>query len=88
MIKPGLGCTPEEVREYVEWLDSVGGLASDKTLRDYFAGQALIGLITKSPYYKADLNKPEEMDAIQRRYKSISLSAYFIADAMIEARRG
>lgn len=65
-----------------------GGPASDKTLRDDFAGQAVTGLIIKFPYYKADLDKPEEMETIKRRYKSIALSSYFIADAMIEARRG
>jgi len=53
-------------------LKAAGGLASDKTLRDEFAGQALAGL--------ASINFDEPAD----RFAS---DAYELADAMLEARK-
>ena len=48
------------------------------TLRDYFAAQALIGLISVSENYTSARNYPDA---------SYASFAYGIADAMLEARR-
>ena len=77
---PGIMLPPDEA---VKCLDDHSG----KTLRDDYAGQIAVGLIIKSPYYKIDINKPKEMEAIQRRYQTIARSAYFIANALIEEKR-
>ena len=57
---------------------NAGTSATGMTLRDYFAGQALIGLMTGTVG-----NDNYDMDN-----KEYSDEAYAIADAMIEARSG
>jgi len=46
-------------------------LVPEMTLRDYFAGQALIGIITRGEF---------------ESHLAISAMAYLIADAMLDAR--
>ena len=84
MIKPGVNSTPEEIREYMIWMDSVGGLAIDKTLLDDFAGQAMQVLLTD-----------DWIEAIEEITKGRSMShnairsewCYDIAEAMVEEKR-
>mgnify|MGYP003637179216 CR=1 FL=1 len=60
-----------EEREAKRRLFQSGGLASDKTLRDDFAGQALVGLSSGEGIYA----------------ESTAKLAYRLADAMLEARK-
>ena len=57
------------------------------TLRDYFAGQALLGLITKFPLMdqEGEFGKAP-VDMLQIKLK-MAESAYWYADAMLEARK-
>jgi hypothetical protein len=48
------------------------------SLRDYFAGQAIIGLLSMLPQSK---NTGDQTQAVAQ-------GAYFLADAMLEARKG
>lgn len=48
-----------------------GGFAAGLTLRDYFAGQALVGRLA---------------DGTDRDYASVAEEAYMYADAMLRAR--
>jgi hypothetical protein len=48
-----------------------GGFAAGLTLRDYFAGQAIVGRLA---------------DGTDRDYASVAEEAYFYADAMLAAR--
>ena len=56
-----------------------GNLWNDKgmTLRDYFAGQVVVGVM--SEYWNSDRMRDPT-------FEDIALSAYGIADAMMEAR--
>jgi hypothetical protein len=49
------------------------------TLRDYFAGQALCGMVIKYAY---------EMDTGKYTREEVAGQAYGVADAMLEARKG
>ena len=62
-----------------EALQAAGGLASDKTLRDEFAGLAMAAIISKSPF----LSNPEDWTS----YNKTVIGAYDYADAMLEARK-
>jgi hypothetical protein len=53
------------------------------TLRDYFAGQALAGIIAKSPYKSGTLAEMKASGDLKAR----SAAAYAYADAMLEARK-
>lgn len=71
----------ELMREYTEqraaWMRQVGeegGRFSNCTLRDWFAGQALTGIMTSDGRPDGDANKAQW--------------AYEIADAMLKARGG
>jgi hypothetical protein len=57
-----------------------GGPAYGSSLRDYFAVQALAGIIAKSPHTCDGANVPPEVMARAR-------GAYAYADAMLEARK-
>ena len=73
-IEDGGPAHPHPVRnEQCEW-----DVATGMTLRDYFAGQALMGLLAS----------PGEPPATDWPSKRIAEMAYFQADAMIEARKG
>ena len=54
------------------WMEVHGGYAKDMTIRDYFAGQALHGLLTRKIFTTAE---------------RISEVAYEMADAMLKARK-
>lgn len=49
-----------------------GDVEAGMSLRDWFAGQALAGLVTRGPYVDG---------------KAVSARAYEVADAMLEARK-
>jgi hypothetical protein len=55
-----------------------GEVNADVSLRDYFAGQALIGLVS-------DFEKAPEERAVCAHY--LSTRCFEIADAMLEARK-
>ena len=57
------------------WMEVHGGYARDMTLRDYFAGLAMQGLVTNADY-----------DWIAG--EKISKTAYELADAILKAREG
>ncbi len=52
------------------------------TLRDHFAGLAMLALIAKAPFIR-DVDTQEEADAIAR---DTAISAYEYADAMLKER--
>ena len=52
------------------------------TLRDWFAGQALMGIIAKSPYKSGTLAEMKESGDIAAR----AAAAYDYADAMLKER--
>ena len=89
MNKPGIYGSVEDVREYLKWIDKVGGMASDKTMLDDFAGKALINYSTKRnrQSIKKDLEEkgiectPSDIDEL------IAKACYLMADAMIEQKR-
>lgn len=59
---------------YVDWMSKYGGFAKAMTLRDYFAATAMQGMLAENgggTAHNIDLAK----------------SAYWIADAMLEARK-
>ena len=58
-------------KQYTDWHVKTGGFARDMTLRDHFAGQALLGLSIRR-----DLST-DEQDA---------RNAYTLADAMLKER--
>lgn len=60
-----------------ETLGSVSHSTGGLTLRDYFAGQALSGLLANPNY---------EGQAFSYRAGSIEADSYYIADAMLKAR--
>jgi hypothetical protein len=62
-------CVPDSG---LDWLDDMIRQAQ----RDWFAGQALAGIITNLPYLNEDTALPA------------SVIAYDIADAMLSARKG
>ena len=57
-------------------LEAAGGLASDMTMRDEFAGQALAGIASVAMHNDRAINPPE-----------MAKAAYDFADAMLEARK-
>lgn len=56
------------------------------SLRDWFAGNALSALISKSPFFDRDGEFGNPVDMMQFK-ADMSESAYFYADAMLEARK-
>lgn len=64
-------------KEYTDWLVKTGGFARDMTLRDYYAGLAMQGLIA-SPR-----GTPDNSDATDVYYAKC---AYLVADAMLKER--
>lgn len=58
------------------------------SLRDWYAGQALIGLASGSQEIELDVKVGESVkDARQRYWQNIAYGAYVIADALIAAKR-
>ena len=56
------------------WMGKTGGFARDMTMRDYYAGRAMQGLIARTDW---DLDEPD----------FYSNWAYEMADAMLEERK-
>lgn len=56
-------------------MNTIKNMAKDMTLRDWFAGQAIIGVM---------LNDPSSREGW---YESFAKDSYRIADAMLAARR-
>jgi hypothetical protein len=64
-------------KDYTDWMVKTGGYAKDMTLRDHFAGQVAIGLM--SEYWNSDsMTDPS--------FQNIARQAYWLADAMLEER--
>ena len=57
------------------WMEKTGGYAKDMTMRDYYAGLALQGLLAAQLAHKSSSDSAAEV-------------AYVIADAMLAAREG
>lgn len=56
------------------------------TLRDWFAGQALAALISKSPFFDSTGELGKSIDLVEF-WADMANSAYVYADAMLEARK-
>jgi hypothetical protein len=65
----------EADQEKAAFIKAAGGLASDKTLRDEFAGQAMIGWMSAADH-------DDYLDP-----KFVTSLSYEFADAMLEARK-
>ena len=66
----------EIAKDYTDWHIKTGGFARDMTLRDYFAGVALQGLLA----YAATTGKYAPPD------DELAREAYKLADAMIKEK--
>jgi len=55
-------------------------IATGMSLRDWFAGQAMMGLISADVVAASDFRSPEDFERIH------SLAAYRMADAMLKER--
>ena len=58
-------------KDYTDWHIKTGGFARDVTMRDYFAGLAMQGMM---------------VDVEQPKCNYIAKTAYEMADAMLKAR--
>lgn len=66
-----------------QWGNGDGGMS----LRDWFAGQALIGLVSAGGNDTLHIGKGETLeDALRRTWARSAGCAYIIADAMLAAR--
>jgi hypothetical protein len=65
--------TREIAKDYTDWMVKTGGFARDMTLRDYFAGLAMRGLIDMG----VDMGATRE---------DLAREAYAKADAMLKER--
>jgi hypothetical protein len=65
-------------KDYTDWMVKTGGYAKDMTLRDHFAGQVAIGLM--SEYWNSDSRTDPS-------FQNIARQAYWLADAMLEERK-
>jgi hypothetical protein len=68
--------TQEIAQDNTEWLVKTGGYARDMTMRDYFAGVALRGLLA----YAATTGKYAPPD------DELARESYKMADAMLKER--
>ena len=66
----------EVAKDYTDWHIKTGGFARDMTMRDYFAGVALQGLLA----YAATTGKYAPPD------DELAREAYKLADAMLKER--
>ena len=62
----------EIARDYTDWMVKTGGYAKDKTLRDEFAAQALVGFI--------------EQEMLTPTNEQVAEACYKLADAMLKER--
>jgi len=61
------------------WMAKTGGFAKDKTLRDYYAGLAMQGMLSNEKLHKQILEAGQSW---------IEESAWAVADAMLKERGG
>jgi len=66
----------ESAKDYTDWMVKTGGFARDMTMRDYFAGLAMQGLLS----YAATSGKYAPPD------DEIAREAYKMADAILKER--
>jgi hypothetical protein len=66
---------------YESWISKHGGYASSMTIRDYFAAQAMQGLIAG-----ADETIREYLDYLDDPMTNLATASYLMADAMLKAR--
>ena len=66
-------------------MDSEYKTQSGMTLRDYFAGQALMGMLAHSRNNSG--YKPQMGSKAGHWHEAISIEAYALADAMLTARK-
>jgi len=59
------------------WMQKTGGFAKDMTLRDYYAGLAMQGMLSNEKLHKQILEVGQSW---------IEESAWAVADAMLKAR--
>ncbi len=64
--------------------ESTGGMA----LRDYFAGQALIALISKAPFIdrNGEFSEKQTQEYVCKYHADMCESAYCYSDAMLKER--
>ena len=80
-------------KDYTDWMVKTGGFARDMTLRDHYAGQAMIGLMRMERAEQfvdenGDEMGNEEGDAgtLFVHTNFLAEEAYMIADAMLKER--
>ena len=66
-------------KDYTDWHIKTGGFARDMTLRDYFAGLAMQGVLMDEAIY-------DEADIAAEWIGKIAAASYEIADAMLKER--
>jgi len=67
----------KQLAQQATWMEKTGGYVKDMTLRDHFAGQVAIGLM--SEYWNSDSRTDPS-------FQNIARQAYWLADAMLEER--
>jgi hypothetical protein len=69
----------EVAKEYTDWLVKNGGFARDITLRDYYAGLAMQGVLIDEAIH-------DESDVATEWLRKIAEASYEMADAMLKER--
>ena len=69
----------EIAKDYTDWHIKTGGFARDMTLRDYFAGLAMQGVLMDEAIH-------DEADIAAEWIGKIAAASYEIADAMLKER--
>jgi hypothetical protein len=64
-------------KQYTDWQIKEGGYARDMTMRDHFAGQVAVGMM--SEYWNSDRMQDPTFEYIAQQ-------AYWLADAMLKER--
>jgi hypothetical protein len=65
--------------QYTDWLVKTGGFARDMTLRDYYAGLAMQGVLIDEAIH-------DESDHAAEWLEKIAKASYEMADAMLKER--
>ena len=69
----------EIARDYTDWMVKTGGFARDMTMRDYFAGLAMKGVLIDEAIH-------DESDIAAEWIGKIAAASYEMADAMLKER--
>ena len=67
----------EQFAKSATWMEKTGGYAKDMTLRDHFAAQVAVGMM--SEYWNSDRMQDPTFEYIAQQ-------AYWLADAMLKER--